>query len=54
MHFDRSNGFRDEVGVGSVTGRVNFGGECGALHCKQWGACGVAAPFQIDLRFIVI
>jgi len=27
---------------GQSTGRGNFGGECGAPHCNQWGVCGVA------------
>jgi len=33
---------RQVVGIGNCpTGRGNFGGGCGAPHCKQCGLCGV-------------
>jgi len=32
----RSDGFGDRTMRDG-----NFGGECGALHCNQWGVCGI-------------
>ena len=36
-----SPGMRQVVGFGDrFTGRSNFGGEYGALHCNHWEFCG--------------
>jgi len=50
-----SPGMRHVVGFGNRSmGRGNFGGECEAPHHNQWGVCGVVAPSQISLGFLVL
>ena len=45
---------RQVVGFGDrSTGGGNFGDECGSPLSNQWGVCGVVAPFQITLGFLV-
>jgi len=47
-------GMRQVVGFGDRSiGRGNFGGKCGVPHCNQWVVCGVVAPSQITLGFLV-
>jgi len=39
----RLDGSSDEAGFGDRSmGGSNVGGECGALHCNQWGFCSIA------------
>ena len=49
-------GIRQVVGFGDrSTGRGNFGGECEAPHCNQWGLCGATRPCsQITLGRLVL
>ena len=47
-------GMRQAVGIGDrSTGGSNPGSNCGAPHCNQWAVCGVEAPSQITLGFLV-
>jgi len=43
MRFGMGPGIRQVVGFGDrSTGCGNFGGECGAPKCNEWGVCDVA------------
>jgi len=44
----RGMGVLDRGGDGS-RGRGNFGGECGASHCHQWGLCGIVVIWGREL-----